>query len=45
METRFCSFKQTQEPIEPEVEPLAELPEPKRRKIFFMDWFFGIEPR
>ena len=35
-------LEESQEPIEPE-QPVAELPEPKRSKIFFMDWFFGIE--
>ena len=34
--------EEPQEPIEPE--QIAEkLPEPKRSKIFFMDWFFGVE--
>ena len=35
-------LEESKEPIEPE-QPVAELPEPKRSKIFFMDWFFGIE--
>tara|TARA_B100000674_G_scaffold103774_1_gene75897 strand:- start:265 stop:1026 length:762 start_codon:yes stop_codon:yes gene_type:complete len=35
-------IEESQEPIEPE-QPVAESPEPKRSKIFFMDWFFGIE--
>ena len=34
--------EEPQEPIEPE-EVVEELPEPKRSKIFFMDWFFGVE--
>ena len=33
--------EQTQEPVEPK-NILEELPEFKRRKIFFLDWFFGI---
>ena len=34
--------EESQEPIEPE-EVVEELPEPKRSKIIFMDWFFGVE--
>jgi len=34
--------EQAQEPIEPE-HILEESPEGKRRKIFFLDWFFGIK--
>ena len=34
--------EEPQEPIEPE-QIAEELPEPKRSKIFFMDWFFGVE--
>ena len=34
--------EEPQEPIEPE-QVVEELPEPKRSKIFFMDWFFGVE--
>ncbi len=34
--------EEPQEPIEPE-QVAEELPEPKRSKIFFMDWFFGVE--
>lgn len=34
--------EEPQEPTEPE-QAVEELPEPKRSKIFFMDWFFGIE--
>ena len=35
-------LEEPQEPIEPE-QIAEELPEPKRSKIFFMDWFFGVE--
>ena len=34
--------EQPQNTIEPE-QVVEELPEPKRSKIFFMDWFFGVE--
>ena len=34
--------EEPQEVIEPE-QVVEELPEPKRSKIFFMDWFFGVE--
>ena len=34
--------EEPQETIEPE-QVVEELPEPKRSKIFFMDWFFGVE--
>ena len=34
--------EEPQEAIEPE-QVVEELPEPKRSKIFFMDWFFGIK--
>ena len=34
--------EEPQEAIEPE-QVVEELPEPKRSKIFFMDWFFGVE--
>ena len=34
--------EELQQAIEPE-QVVEELPEPKRSKIFFMDWFFGVE--
>tara|TARA_B100002051_G_scaffold260137_1_gene280375 strand:+ start:232 stop:993 length:762 start_codon:yes stop_codon:yes gene_type:complete len=34
--------EELQQAIEPE-QVVEELPEPKRSKIFFMDWFFGIK--
>ena len=41
----YRKWKGESVPIEQpqEEEKIEELPEPKRKKIFFLDWFFGIE--
>ena len=41
----YLKWKGESVPIEQpqEEENIEELPEPKRKKIFFLDWFFGIK--
>ena len=41
----YLKWKGESVPIEQpqEEEKIEEVPEPKRKKIFFLDWFFGIK--